>query len=41
VLFMTPCLFVITDDVRRYFARRRGGVQAEAGALAAPETDTP
>ena len=41
VLFMTPCLFVITDDVRRYFARRRRGVQAEAGALAAPETDTP
>jgi Cu(I)/Ag(I) efflux system membrane protein CusA/SilA len=41
VLFMTPCLFVITDDVRRYFARRRGGVQAETGALPAPETDTP
>ena len=41
VLFMTPCLFVIADDVRRYFARRRGGVQAEARALATPETDTP
>jgi copper/silver efflux system protein len=23
VLFMTPCLFVITEDVKRYFARRR------------------
>ena len=41
VLFMTPCLFVISDDVRRYFARRRRGVRDEAGALAAPETDTP
>jgi hypothetical protein len=39
VLFMTPCLFVITEDVRRYFARRRGRAGVEAGALAAAETD--
>jgi Cu(I)/Ag(I) efflux system membrane protein CusA/SilA len=24
VLFMTPCLFVIAEDLRRYWARRRG-----------------
>ena len=24
VLFMTPCLFVIAEDIRRYWARRRG-----------------
>jgi len=23
VLFMTPCLFVIAEDIRRYWARRR------------------
>ena len=34
VLFMTPCLFVITEDVKRYLARRRRGKAAvEAGAL--------
>ncbi|HEX5111105.1 MAG TPA: efflux RND transporter permease subunit [Vicinamibacterales bacterium] len=29
VLFMTPCLFVISEDVRRYWARRRGRTAAE------------
>jgi hypothetical protein len=24
VLFMTPCLFVIGEDIRRYWSRRRG-----------------
>jgi copper/silver efflux system protein len=24
VLFMTPCLFVISEDIRRYWSRRRG-----------------
>jgi len=38
VLFMTPCLFVITEDVKRWLARRRGGKAAvETGAL----VDTP
>jgi Cu/Ag efflux pump CusA len=38
VLFMTPCLFVISEDVRRYFARRRRGrVTVEAGGLAESE----
>jgi len=42
VLFMTPCLFVITEDVKRYLARRRRGKAAvEAGALVGVETDTP
>jgi Cu(I)/Ag(I) efflux system membrane protein CusA/SilA len=42
VLFMTPCLFVITEDVRRYLARRRGGrAGAQAGVLVGAETDTP
>jgi Cu(I)/Ag(I) efflux system membrane protein CusA/SilA len=42
VLFMTPCLFVITEDVKRYFARRRGGKAAvETGTLVGAETDTP
>jgi len=40
VLFMTPCLFVITEDVKRYFARRRGGrAGVDAGALVGAETD--
>jgi len=39
---MTPCLFVISEDVKRYLARRRGGRAAvEAGALVGAETDTP
>jgi Cu/Ag efflux pump CusA len=38
VLFMTPCLFVITEDVRRYFVRRRGGaVAVETGSLVESE----
>jgi hypothetical protein len=43
VLFMTPCLFVITEDVKRYLARRRRGKPAveAAGALVGAETDTP
>jgi Cu(I)/Ag(I) efflux system membrane protein CusA/SilA len=41
VLFMTPCLFVITEDVKRHLARRRGGkTAADAGALVGAETDT-
>ena len=40
VLFMTPCLFVITEDVKRWLARRRGKA-VEAGALVGAETDTP
>jgi len=39
---MTPCLFVITEDVKRYLARRRRGKAAvESGALVGAETDTP
>ena len=30
VLFMTPCLFVIADDVRRWWLRRRRGEEAVA-----------
>ena len=26
VLFMTPCLFVIGEDIRRFWSRRRGRV---------------
>jgi Cu(I)/Ag(I) efflux system membrane protein CusA/SilA len=32
VLFMTPCLFVISEDIRRYWSRRR---QARSGASVA------
>jgi Cu(I)/Ag(I) efflux system membrane protein CusA/SilA len=30
VLFMTPCLFVISDDVRRWWSRRRARAEAVA-----------
>jgi Cu(I)/Ag(I) efflux system membrane protein CusA/SilA len=44
VLFMTPCLFVITEDVKRWLARRqRRGTSAEVPErqIAIAETDTP
>jgi hypothetical protein len=52
VLFMTPCLFVITEDVKRWLARRqrrgtsvREGTSVRRGtSLDVPseaETDTP
>jgi Cu(I)/Ag(I) efflux system membrane protein CusA/SilA len=44
VLFMTPCLFVITEDVTRWLARRqRRGTSAEVPErqIAIAETDTP
>ena len=37
VLFMTPCLFVISEDIRRYWRRRRGvtvaAMPANAGGI--------
>ena len=43
VLFMTPCLFVITEDVKRWLARRRHRGTAEVldRQIAVAETDTP
>jgi Cu(I)/Ag(I) efflux system membrane protein CusA/SilA len=35
VLFMTPCLFVIAEDIRRYWSRRRGR-QVSADVVAVP-----
>jgi Cu/Ag efflux pump CusA len=29
VLFMTPCLFVIGEDIRQWWARRRAGLQSQ------------
>ena len=34
VLFMTPCLFVIAEDIRRYWSRRRGERRVAGPALA-------
>jgi len=36
VLFMTPCLFVIAEDIRQYWARRRGLLRP---AAARPDED--
>src|SRR6202008_1766061 len=33
VLFMTPCLFVIAGDIRRYWVRRRGRREHAAGGV--------
>jgi hypothetical protein len=44
VLFMTPCLFVITEDVKRWLARRqRRGTSLDVSdqQIARAETDTP
>jgi Cu(I)/Ag(I) efflux system membrane protein CusA/SilA len=39
VLFMTPCLFVIAEDIRRYWSRRRGRqVSPTAQGLEAPQS---
>jgi Cu(I)/Ag(I) efflux system membrane protein CusA/SilA len=40
VLFMTPCLFVIAEDIRRHWSRRRGRqVSAAAQGLEAPQRE--
>ena len=40
VLFMTPCLFVISDDVRRWWHRRAASRQSVAASVATPISQT-